>query len=250
MYIELFLLDNTLMNILMLRIAAAVCSIKLPAWRMALAAALGAVFAAFALGCALLLTLPFKLITGLLMALALPFNSIRSYMFNALAVFLAAFVTGGITICLAYCGGTLQNGMAIVSLPVRIALMAAVAATVMPTAMRKLFARSGLGCRGVLHIRHCGKEYSLTAIVDTGNSLYEPISGLPVTVVFQPELMKFATIPIPVASLGGKRILYAFMPERLQFELKSTVTLNSFLAVSEEPLCGVSAIVPPAAIPA
>ena len=72
MYIELFLLDNFVMDCLMLRIAAALCARRLPIRRMAIASALGACCAWASLFFPPLLSLPGKIVCGL--CLRLPFR--------------------------------------------------------------------------------------------------------------------------------------------------------------------------------
>ena len=184
MYIELFLLDNFVMDCLMLRIAAALGARRLPARRMLLASALGA--------------------CGAWAALFFP---------------------------------------ALMSLPVRTALYAALAAAFLPNLMRRFRARRArAGTHAVVTLCAAGREYRLDALTDTGNALVEPLSGKPVVVAYLPELAEHAHIPIPTATAGGTGILYALRPERLSINGRESEAL---LALSSVPLHGTEALLPP-----
>lgn len=51
---------------------------------------------------------------------------------------------------------------------------------------------------------------------DSGNTLCEPLSGLPVILVYAPELMQFAHIPIICSDVGSSgRMIYAFKAEQV-----------------------------------
>ena len=65
-----------------------------------------------------------------------------------------------------------------------------------------------------------GTRVSFSAAVDTGNTLTEPVSGLPVIVVERKALC--GTVPksglrcVPYATVSGGGRLYAFLPERVR----------------------------------
>ena len=244
MYIELFLLDNFVMDCLMLRIAAALGARRLPARRMLLASALGACGAWAALFFPALMSLPGKAVSGLLFALAFPAKSLREYAHAAAAVFAAAFLTGGLVFALALCfGGGMRGGVVLASLPVRTALYAALAAAFLPNLIRRLRARRArAGIHTVVMLCAAGREYRLDALTDTGNALVEPLSGKPVVVAYLPELAEHAHIPIPTATAGGTGILYALRPERLSINGRESEAL---LALSSVPLHGTEALLPP-----
>ena len=244
MYIELFLLDNFVMDCLMLRIAAALGARRLPARRMLLASALGACGAWAALFFPVLMSLPGKAVSGLLFALAFPAKSLREYGHAAAAVFAAAFLTGGLVFALALCfDGGMRGGVVLASLPVRTALYAALAAAFLPNLIRRLRARRArAGIHTVVMLCAAGREYRLDALTDTGNALVEPLSGKPVIVAYLPELAEYAHIPIPTATAGGTGILYALRPERLSINGRESEAL---LALSSVPLHGTEALLPP-----
>ena len=95
MYIELFLLDNMLMDMLICRLAAAICGRRLHMQRALAFSAAGAVCAAFAHTEPRLNTLPCKILLCLIMAFALPSKGVREYLAGLAGMCAAAFIIGG-----------------------------------------------------------------------------------------------------------------------------------------------------------
>lgn len=248
MYIELFLLDNFLMNLLTLRAAAAMLSRRLKGSRAALVSLVGAAAAAAAAaGGAMFVTLPAKLAATLLMALAFPPRSFRELLHSAAALFLSAAVSGGAVLLTAFAfGGTFRSGVIYGAIPVRAALLGAAVTAFMPRSIRKILSRrvrseqlvrieyeftvsntkSAANTRhksvrtGIKVIKEDKRTFSAEClgIIDTGNALFEPISGLPVIVVNprrHPELSSAASVPIPVRTAAGESLLFGLKPKKL-----------------------------------
>lgn len=74
MYIEIFLLYNAIMNYLILRLSWAFCSVKISNFRMFFFAFMGALYAWLALFHSVLASLPGKLLSGMVPALAFPLH--------------------------------------------------------------------------------------------------------------------------------------------------------------------------------
>jgi stage II sporulation protein GA (sporulation sigma-E factor processing peptidase) len=252
-WLELFLLDNAVMNALMLRAAAAMCSVKVSFWRIFCFSLGGAIYAAFAFSYPFLGTLPMKLVTGLIMALCIPVRTVRAYLHHALSIFFAAFLSGGLCICLALVlGGSMKNGVLMASFPLRAALMGALGVSFLPRALRYVLARNAKNAASVrLKLCHKGKEYLLDGIVDTGNFLTEPISELPVVVFYVRDFIG-SGIGVPVlvrGASGGNTILYAFKPDAL-YDCSTGARLHALAALAPAPMKSASALVPPAALSA
>lgn len=250
MYIELFLLDNFLMNLLTLRAAAAMLSRKMKGSRAALVSFAGAAAAAAAAaGGTMFITLPVKLASTLLMALAFPPHSFRELMHSAAALFLSAAVAGGAVLLAALAfGGTLRGGVIYGAIPLRAALLGAAAAAFMPHYIRKILSRR-VRNEQIVHIEyefaasnsnrceknkssHESKSSGITilkrdkrifsaeclGIIDTGNALSEPISGLPVIVLGakrHSEFAQAANVPIPMRTAAGESLLFGLKPKKL-----------------------------------
>lgn len=84
-------------------------------------------------------------------------------------------------------------------------------------------------------IEENGQEFELFAKIDTGNSLKEPFSGLPVMVAEKSEFINFADKKdvfrlVPFTSLGGNGLLPAYKPEKIYIK-KSKKPLDCYLAI-------------------
>jgi len=245
MYIELFLLDNAVMDMLICRLAAALCSRRFRLGRAAAASAAGAAYAALAFLYPPLMSLPCKIAAGLGMALALPFGGWRDYAVGVLATFGAAFMIGGAAIALALAtGGGAENGVLLATVELRIAMLAALLASLFPSLARRLKrgARAGFG---TLVVAYRGARWELSAMVDSGSTLCEPVSGKPVVAAYIPELSNAANIPVPVKTVCGGELLMAIRPDSVSFD---GAELDALVALTKAPTHP-RGLVPPAALP-
>lgn len=244
MYIELFLLDNVLMDMLICRLAAAICGRKLRLLRAAAFSIFGAVYAALAYIHVSLNSLLCKILMCIIMAFALPCGDVREYIAGLMGMLAAAFIIGGLAFFAVYATGGAVDGSFIGGITLRILLFTASAAAAMPSIARRLrqrrVAREQI-C--TLTIVHKSKRYILSAMVDTGNSLIEPVSGLPVAVAHIPG--ERGDIPIPAATVQGGGVLMAFRPDRAEFMGMET---DMLIALAETSICP-EALIPPAALP-
>ena len=243
MYIELFLLDNMLMDMLICRLAAAICGRRLHIQRALAFSAAGAVCAAFAQTEPRLNTLPCKILLCLIMAFALPSKGVREYLAGLAGMCAAAFIIGGSAFFAVYATGGAANGSLIGGVPLRIMLFAASAAAAMPSIARRLRQRRIQNqTTHILNIIRHDHIYTLSAMVDSGSSLIEPVSGLPVAVAYIPG--ETGDIPIPISTVQGSGILRAFRPDRAEY---GGIELDILVALSDKPLA--QALLPPAALP-
>ena len=221
MYLELFLLDNLLMNLLIVRLAAALLSARPPLLRQLGAAFLSAASAALAAYLfPWLRRAAFRLPMLAVMALAIPVSSPRGFLTAAAATLFATFAVGGCALALAYMtGGGALDGVLAGGIGMRTALVSAAAASFLPRAARRILRRrqKNLGSARLVVV-HGGIARRFNALVDTGNSLCEPVTGLPVAVVRCRALERFADIPIRVSTAAGGATLMAFRPERISVD--------------------------------
>ena len=244
MYIELFLLDNMLMDMLICRLACAMCGRRLHTLRALVFSVAGAIYAAFAYTQPRLNSLPCKILLCLAMAFALPCKGVREYLGGLVGMCAAAFIIGGSAFFAVYATGGAANGSLIGGVPLRIMLFAASAAAAMPSIARRL-----RQCRiqnqntHILTLIRNDKTYMLTAMVDSGSSLVEPVSGLPVAVAYIPG--ETGEIPVPASTVQGSGIMMAFRPDRAEY---CGIELDILVAVSDKPLHP-QALLPMAALP-
>ncbi|MEA4971214.1 MAG: sigma-E processing peptidase SpoIIGA [Candidatus Pelethousia sp.] len=246
MYIELFLLDNALMDWIILRLAAALRGRKIAGWHTAAGCILGALYALLAVYWQPAGSLPGKAAFGCALALAFSPKGFKDYALCVVCLFGAAFAVGGLAFALALTtGGRMEKGVIWSGLPLRTALCIALLASFLPRMARSILRRRQQG-HVRLEIEHRGACYRLEAMIDSGSSLFDPLSGLPVIVAYLPALSAEAHLPIPAQTLGGSGILYALRPQRVYLD---GAQINAVLALSAEPLQRAQALVPPAAMP-
>lgn len=249
--IELFLLDNTLMNALVLLLASAFTGFRmhrLPAFLSALG---GAVYALIALWFLPMLLHPFfKIVVGLVMVFALRFTGKYGYLKASGAVSLAALLMGGLVFALTFLtGGTLQQGVLVGTAPARIALCSITLCALLPRVIRALRNAQCLSSHSVrIRITQAGKQKELSALVDTGNLLTEPVSGLPVIVVQQFQNQQWGK-PVPYATIHGTGTLNACKPERIELFDQGWVELDAMIASAPYPICDADAIIGANALP-
>lgn len=237
MYIELYFLDNLIMNMLLLRLAAAFRSMHVKFLKMLLFSLTGAIYACFSVTIAPFLLLPiFKILLCILMSLTLPCHSIKVFAINAAATLASAFLSGGTAIGIAFLlGGHIEGGILYTTSPMRFILLIMLISALLPRLICSLLRRRSSTPGVLFTLRH--KDISIvgTGIIDTGNSLVDPLSGLPVAVMFSPELKAFASIPIPISTASGSSVIYGFIPENLIVGSEN-IPLKCIIALSDEPL--------------
>ena len=244
MYIELFLLDNLLMNLLIVRLAAALLSVRPPLYLQTAVSLLTAVYAAAAAYLwPLLGRPPLRPLMLAVMALALPFTGVKGYLTCCAATLFAALAAGGAAFCTALImGGGIEGGFIKAGVPLRTALIAALAVSLLPRAARAVQKRRLSGSMlAQFTVEHKGLRHRFTALVDTGNRLSEPVTGLPVAVVACPALKRYAYLPVRIRTAAGEHTLYAFRPERAVVDGES---VNCLVAVTEARK-GAEAVIPP-----
>ncbi|MBR4435705.1 MAG: sigma-E processing peptidase SpoIIGA [Clostridia bacterium] len=217
MYIEVFIADNFIMDLLILRLAAAFVSIKVKRSRLALFALIGT--AAALLGAyfpAVFASPASKLLQGALLSFALPPRGVRARLIAVIAVLLSAAAVGGAALITVYLFGGFHGGV-----PLLAALVGAAAAAALPRSVRRILARrvpENLTAEVIAELPQ-GKTLEFAALVDTGNRLIEPVSALPVIVISAKKyaaLSKTATLPVPIHTAGGAGLIYALKPRAVR----------------------------------
>ena len=187
-YIDSLFLLNLVVNYLLLLCTARVAGEALHRLRFALAAALGAFYACavFLPGLGFLNHIACPVAAAVLMALV-SFGGARRF-FRLLALFLAlSCALGGAVLVLGLLGGKavgLHGGILFPRVDLKVVLLAAaVCYVVLGTLLRKLSAHGGSrGAVVPVTVELLGRRVAFHALVDTGNTLTDPVSGKPVLV--------------------------------------------------------------------
>lgn len=253
MYIELYILDNLLMNALILRLAACICGIEARGLRIFILSFLGAIYALLALFFERLMHPISKLLLCAIMATGLPFKCIREFLINCCAVFFSTLLAGGLAYAFALSfGGSMQNGYIVTSIPLRVAICVIATLVFLPSLIRRI--RRRLRRRSLkmnLVIKHKGEIFRFTALLDTGSSLHEPISGLPGILVISDNLKPFASVPvISRGAFCDGRIIYGFRPDSVSLDGHEIVAFIFVADGNSEYFCdNITALIPQDAIP-
>ncbi len=248
-YVDILFFTNFMMDTLLLATAALIAGRKITAWRLLLGAGVGALFGCFLFFSVLppLLTVLWKLaIPVVLLLIAFPFERFSSFSRTGL-IYLAVHLLfgGGMYAFYAFtdAGSRIRavNGVYYMDLPLWLLLTLA-------------FGFYGL-TRGFFYLLERRKEktflhtltvdgQSILALLDTGNSLYDPISLLPVILCQWDSLslpeevlravlhkdasalprlskefpaLKLRLLPYTDAT-GGRTLIYAFRPKELKID--------------------------------
>lgn len=250
--IELFLIDNLLMDLLMLRLAAAIGGLKLRPWLAIVIALIGALYALLSMtAMPVLNSLPCKLALCAVASIPL-MHSWRDALRAVLALLAAACLMGGLLLglCLML-GGTLSGGALIGTVPLRIALFGAAGVWMLPRAVRSfLTAFRNRNKQVLLRVVLDDRTLDIKAIADSGNLLTEPISGKPVIIIdrsLMPETK--GGRPVPYATLDGDGLLYAIRPRLVQAYVGGWHAIDALIAASVVQINGTQAIIDSALLP-
>ncbi len=259
-YLDVLIGVNIYINYLLLVLTARFAACRQVRARIAIAAVAGALSS-----CMMLLDIPskllgaaIKLITVILMSLiAFEIKSWRTLLKVVIILTMVTFGFAGAMIGLkniiSTSGITVSNYSVYIDIsPVSLiffTLICYVLLSLYSKITAKRTVRNSL-CR--LTISSNGKSVTLDGLLDTGNTLTEPFSGLPVVVVSEREI--YHLLPeevksfdrknpqraknirlIPYASVGGSGLLTGFMPDSVTIERegRESKTENVYIALTE-----------------
>ncbi len=182
-YVDDMFLLNLIINYFILLSTAKLCALPLKRWRFGFGAAVGALYSVLILlpSVAFLATPPAKLALGAIISL-IAFGS-KGKSFRRYISFLAvsAAFGGGVIAVSLLSGSSLDDGLYI-SVSMRVLVLSfATCYFALTLVFNRLAVRRQ---KETAAVRLCflGKTVEFSALYDTGNQLYDPISGLPVMV--------------------------------------------------------------------
>ncbi len=279
-YADLYFLINTSMNLLSLMLAAALLHLRVKRWRAIAAAAVGGLYAVLAL------LFGAGGILGFLADLALAFvmcaitfaarNGRFSRLLKCTAVqFLTSVLLGGIMTALYSLLNRLDlplNALQGDGISVWLFVALSAVAGIITARGGRFLRLSGATKSVTVHAKFFENELTLSALVDSGNLLRDPISGRSVIVVDRQKLL--SALPpslraalekeapdewlrdarytrmirlIPTKTATGERLLPALTPHALRLsDGKSTYPADYLIAPADlgESACGFDAIIP------
>lgn len=201
-YIDLLFLLNLVANYLLLLVAGRMCGRPLRRWLLALAAALGALYAAllFLPGAEWLSAAPCKLVSGVVMVLV-AYGGERGLLKSVLCFFGASAALGGMVWAAELMGGhslTMERGVLYSYVDLRLLLLLLVLCYgVLSLVADRAFVhrRAELATTTV----RLGEEtVKLTTLLDTGNTLTDPLTNRPVLVAEGARCRALLPMPLPL----------------------------------------------------
>ena len=185
-YVDSVFLLNGAMDYLLLLCTARLAGLRLQRGRYALAAVLGGTYAVaiFLPGLAFLSAMPVKLAAGVLLAL-LAFGGEEKLLRLTLLLFAVSCAMAGCVLALGLVAGgvPMVNGVFYTDVDARVLLIAGAAGYAVLTVVFRAAAKHAVGGE-LATVRVCldGRSVSLTALLDTGSALRDPVAGQPVLV--------------------------------------------------------------------
>lgn len=261
-YIDRLFALNLILDYLLLLCTARLCGVPLRRRRYALAAFIGAMYAALSIlhGAQWLLLLPVKLVCGFVMAIV-SFGCEQKLLRCGVVFFAVSALFGGAVWAISMQSGTFfpRSTFVSVSLPVLCVSFAVIYAVLSFVFRRSV--KSADICVYDTQVRFMGNSVLLRCLEDSGNSLFDPISGSevlissaaalaplfpdtqellkssdPTGLMLSPRLSGRLRL-IPYSAVGTESgMLPAFRPDEVSFNGKTRD--NVIIAVSPTPIGG------------
>lgn len=248
--IEPFLLDNTLMNACVYLLTAAWLGVRVRTLPVLLASLLGAVYALLSLFVLPLLREPYIKLPAFLIGSLPLFRKAGPFYRTLPFLLLSAATVGGAALLLTLqLGGSItMDGTLMGTVPLRAALLSAAVAAILPRTIRKLLRvhkRHTLYTDVVIVLKE--HTYRLRALIDSGNLLTEPLSGLPV--ILLDREVDTPSRPIPFQSASHTDVLFGERAQRVSLPDFHGAVVDCVCAASPLPMKDVQAILPESVLP-
>ncbi len=189
-YIDVILAENIIMNYIMLYATGIIYKLKPKMWRLLTSSSIGAMYSAISYLNIWNSSLIIKILLSIAMVyIAFNSKSIKILAKQLLIFYLTSFVFGGVAFALLYFVKPqdilMKNGIYIGMYPLKIVFLGGIVGFIILTSVFKIvkgkLTRKELFCKVLIKIEQ--KQAEVSAMVDTGNLLKEPITGASVVVV-------------------------------------------------------------------
>lgn len=198
-YLDIVLVENLCMNYIILYATGIIYKTKTKVLRLILASLIGAIYAVLAY--MQVLEIYSNLLLKFLLSIGMVYLAFAPKTFKILGkqlliFYLTSFVFGGVAFALLYFVKPqdifMKNGLYIGTYPIKIVALGAIVGFCILKSTFKMIkgklTRKELFCKILLRMEE--REVTVTAMIDTGNLLKEPITGTPVMVVEKQSLIE------------------------------------------------------------
>ena len=242
-YIDVIILENLIMNYIILYATGIIVKAKINYIRIFFASLIGAIYATteYCSNITIYSNVILKLILSIIIIyIAFYPQNIKKMCKQLLIFYVTTFTFGGVATYLIYVlkpqNIIIKNGIYVGNYILKVIFLAAILGSVIIIVSFKIIKnkinKKDMFCKIKLKLN--GKEILLNTMVDTGNMLKEPISGLPVIVVEHTKL--YNVIPKEIlnnieAILGGD---FNKIPENIKKEYMSKLKLIPFASLGKQ----------------
>ena len=211
MYIEVFLLDNFIFDMLIITTASALSRAPFSHIAATVVCIVLSVTAAFAQRLPFLRSLPVKLIMCGIAAVPFYVKYKKITIKPCIYIFAATFIIGGTVYALTNGTFSFASGY------VRLFIYPAFVALFIPKIIRKIQKkRSRDDIKAIVTVYADGEKYTFKGIYDSGSELECMLTGCPVIMVYAPQLKDKCDIPVAYSDTKNASILAkGFMPDRV-----------------------------------
>ena len=251
LYVDVLFLVNFIMDAILLALLGLILRVHATTLRIVSGAALGAGWAVFVTAFPILpgwmeRVITYCLISGLMVRISLKTKGIRELIKGVCGLYLTAVTMGGAVYALYYHTSLLIRGQMAGAIPLSIWILL-IAGTYFGTKyLWLILLETRKRKRNIFQVTlyYRGKTETVTALLDTGNHLYEPVTGTPVHVITY-DACKYlcesvsAVVYIPYHSLGTKEgMIPGVFLDAMEIERDGQMTRieKPLVAVSKEPL--------------
>ncbi len=196
-YLDVILLENICMNYIILFATGLIAKVNIKQFRVILSSLLGGIYAilTFAPILEIYSNIIFKFLISIIMVyIAFNPKNIKILIREIILFYLISFAFGGCAFCLLYFikpqDILMRNGYLTGTYPIKIALLGGIVGFVIVNVAFKLvkakISKNDMFCDVEIFFKD--KSVQIKAMIDTGNLLKDPISGMPVIVVEKSKL--------------------------------------------------------------
>ena len=196
-YLDVVIIENLIMNSIIIYATAIITKSKIKHIRILISSLIGAIYSvlSYISNLAIFSNLFTKILLSIIMVyIAFNPKDIKTLGKITLLFYLTSFVFGGVAFAMIYIikpqNILMKDGLFLGTYPLKtIFLGAIVASIILITAFKVVkskFSKKDMFCN--INIKIQGKEKNIKVMVDTGNLLKDPISGMPVIVIEHTEL--------------------------------------------------------------
>ncbi len=197
LYIDIVFLENIFMNCIILLATSIIIKTPVKILRNLIASTIGSIYAI------IIYVSHIEIYSNFFLKLILSFAiiyiafkpvNLKSFSKHLVIFYLTSFTFGGVAFALLYFVNPknimLQNGVLIGTYPIKMILMGGIVGFIIITisfkSIKGKLTKKDMYCN--LKINSDGKEANITAIIDTGNFLKDPITKIPVVVIEKEKL--------------------------------------------------------------